>query len=293
MRELFDLYRRCFPCCVREEAFVRELLSSCSRIEERDENENLIGAAVIEANNILLLCVDKSHRNRGVGSRLLAEAETRIRREGHAKVTVGAGAHYIMPGVPTIKPMPGDNLAPAAIDPRLEDHSGFFLRRGYVHGWDCSCFDMRMELSDFSARPAPDTLTYRFAGPANLPATVDCAADAHEPFAKYYRNPALYEASSPSRALIAEAEGKVVGALIVSLGTEGPGLGSVGCTAVRPSHQGRGIATNLVILGTRSLRESGMREAFLGYTYSGLDRLYGRAGYRICAFYFMSEKALP
>lgn len=33
-----------------------------------------------------------------------------------------------------------------------------------------------------------------------------------------------------------------------------------------------------------------MHNAFLGYTYSGLDRLYGRAGYRICVYYFMAKK---
>lgn len=45
-------------------------------------------------------------------------------------------------------------------------------------------------------------------------------------------------------------------------------------------------------VGTRALRDMGMREAYLSYTYSGLDRLYGAAGYRIKVFYMMAEKKL-
>ena len=48
----------------------------------------------------------------------------------------------------------------------------------------------------------------------------------------------------------------------------------------------------MVLAGTRSLRDAGLERAFLGYTYSGLERLYGRAGYRICAYYFMAQKRL-
>ena len=47
--------------------------------------------------------------------------------------------------------------------------------------------------------------------------------------------------------LIAQKEDKIVGALIVSLETEGEGVGSVGCTVVDEAHQGQGIATQLVI----------------------------------------------
>jgi len=291
MNALFDLYRRCFPCCTREDAAVQSLLGSATVIAKRDGAGRLIGASVIEGGNILLLCVDPSHRNRGVGSALLTESEEHIRANGFAAVTIGAGAHYIMPGIPSIQPMPGDHLESAALDPQLEDHTGFFIRRGYRHSWDCSCFDMRMNLADFCAEPAAGDMVYRFADPADLPAVLDCVASAHEPFVKYYRKPEHYLPGNPSRSLIALDGGIVAGALLVNLETEGPGLGSVGCTAVRQSHQGRSIATNLVILGTKHLKDSGMQQAFLGYTYSGLDKLYGRAGYRICCFYFMAEKS--
>lgn len=71
-----------------------------------------------------------------------------------------------------------------------------------------------------------------------------------------------------------------------------PGLGSIGCTTVKRNYQGQHIATNLVLPGIRTLSDMGMREGYLGYTYSGLDRLYGAAGYRIKVFFMMAEKKL-
>lgn len=292
MNQLFDLYRRSFPCCVREDAVALSLMDKATVICRRDSAGNLLGASVIEDNNILLLCVDNSHRHQGIGSELLTESENLIRSSGFDTVTIGAVSHYIMPGIPSLQPMPGDELEPASLDPLLEDHTDFFIRRGFRHRWDCSCFDMRMSLDDFCAEPIADNLCYRFANPSDLHAVLDCVADAHEPFVKHYRKSELYQSGNPTRVLIAQYGESIAGTLLVSLESEGAGRGSVGCTAVRQSHQGHGIATNLVILGTKHLKEAGMKEAFLGYTYSGLDKLYSRAGYRICCYYFMAEKKL-
>jgi len=52
------------------------------------------------------------------------------------------------------------------------------------------------------------------------------------------------------------------------------------------------IGVNMVIMGTKYLKSRGLKNAFLGYTYSGLDKMYGYAGYRICIYYFMAQKKL-
>ncbi|MBQ8845738.1 MAG: GNAT family N-acetyltransferase, partial [Lachnospiraceae bacterium] len=83
----------------------------------------------------------------------------------------------------------------------------------------------------------------------------------------------------------------VVGTLFVNLETEGVGIGSVGCTTVKPSHQGRHIGVNMVTVGTKYLKDAGMKEAYLGYTYTGLDHMYGYAGYKVCIYYMMAKKA--
>ena len=293
MEQLIALFHRNFPFCVREEAFVRTLLAQEKNVilSETDENGNRIGAAVLEDNTILMLCVDPEYRRRGIGTQLLARAEETIRNGGYASIVIGAGAHYLMPGIPAVRPVVEENLQPDTVYAGLEDHTDFFRKRGYMHRWDCNCFDMRMDLADYAAVPfATEGITYRWARPDDISGITACTDRAHESFTKYYRNPALYREDNPKRVFIAEADRKIVGTLIVSFAAEGDGLGSVGCTAVDPDYQGRKIASNLVILGTGLLRDAGLSKAFLGYTYTGLDKLYGFAGYRICVYYFMAEK---
>ena len=86
--------------------------------------------------------------------------------------------------------------------------------------------------------------------------------------------------------------GEIAGALHVCREIEGKGVGSVGCTVTMRRHQGKGIATAMVRLGTRHLKDTGLSQAFLGYTYTDIVGMYGRAGYRVCMEYFMAEKIL-
>ena len=46
----------------------------------------------------------------------------------------------------------------------------------------------------------------------------------------------------------------------------------------------------MVMLGTKYLKDIGLKNASLSYTYSGLDKLYGASGYKISTYYFMGEK---
>lgn len=115
--ELVSLFRRNFPFIVREETTVREILENkvCKVIEKRNGRNDLIGAAVIHQNTILMLCVDEEYQKCGMGSELLSAAEQVIKEAGYKEVTVGAGYDYLMPGVPT-----GKRYA-AAVNERLYD----------------------------------------------------------------------------------------------------------------------------------------------------------------------------
>ena len=298
MNELIVLFRRNFPFVVREEATVRRILDNNENVvvEKRSTKNDLIGAAVIHKNTILMLCVEKEYRNRGIGSELLAEAERVIMEAGYENIIVGAGDDYLMPGVPTSKRYTD------AVNERLykgvdEGASRFFEKRGYTHSWDCNCFDMRFPLSEFTKEEyrvgdTIDGICYRFATEGDAEKICACVDDAYEEFTQYYKNVELYkgEGKQNPKVLIATDGEEVVGTLFVNLETEGPGLGSVGCTTVRPSHQGRHIGVNMVIIGTKYLKDAGMKEAYLGYTYSGLDHMYGYAGYKICMYYMMAKK---
>lgn len=299
-KEIIMLFHRNFPFIVREEATVRAILENkdCNILEKRNDTNVLIGAVVIHDSTILMLCVDKEYRNRGIGSELLAAAEALVKKAGYKEITVGAGYDYLMPGVPTSK------RYVAAVNERLyegidDTASDFFTKRGYEHSWDCNCFDMRFPLSEFtkneySVGDTIDGICYRFAGPEDAEKVFACTDDAYDEFTTYYKNDALYygDGKQNPKVLIAVDGDEVVGTLFVNLETEGEGLGSVGCTTVKPSHQGRHIGVNMVTIGTKYLKDSGMEEAYLGYTYSGLDHMYGYAGYKVCIYYMMAKKQL-
>lgn len=281
---LIALYHRCFPDAVREEAVVAGILSDpADRPFGVYEGDRLTGACLVHGRAITLLCVDAPYRKQGLGSAMLAEGEKRIREQGFHKLTIGVGTddRYLMPGVPM-----------------HDGADGFFRKRGYHHSWgDTECLDMSQDLADFTytehaVGDVIDGRLYRFAGPEDTEAIRDCVSEAQESFVPYYMEAQHYAKGSRTPVLIACEAERVQGALIVSLETEGKGLGSVGCTATRPAAQGQGIATRLVQIGTRFLKDAGMERAFLGYTYTDIVRMYARAGYRISQKYFMAEKEL-
>ncbi|MBQ4120561.1 MAG: GNAT family N-acetyltransferase [Clostridia bacterium] len=69
-------------------------------------------------------------------------------------------------------------------------------------------------------------------------------------------------------------------------------MGLLGCLAVLQAHRGQGIATRLVRYATEYLARTGAKFAFVGYTYSGMERLYGKCGYKISSYYLMGKKTL-
>lgn len=300
MKEIIDIYRRNFPFISREEKIVEEIINNKDNVffEERN-NGNLIGCAIVNKNTIILLVVDKDYRNQGIGTRLLDKCEKTIIVNGYDKIILGVGFNYLMPGVPTSKKYVdsiNENL-----DLMVNDKaSNYFEKRNYEHSWNkCNCFDMRMSLSDFNKNDYSigDTIkgvTYRWATIQDLDDIIICADDACQfqdgKFSKYYKNTKLYEQDNNQKVLVAIKNNKIVGSLIVSIETEAKNLGCVGCTCVMFSETHQGIATNMVILGTKYLKDLGLSKANLSYTYTGLDNMYGKAGYEISCYYMMAEK---
>lgn len=299
VKDRYDLFRKSLPYVIREEEAVYSVLKNKDNviIEKRNEENMLIGVSVIHKNTIFLLCVAPEYRRRGIGSWLLSESEKAIRAAGYEDVTVGVGEDYITPGIPTSK-----RYAPAVnerLDERIDETaSQFFEKRGYVHDWGnkCNCFDMKFPLCEFdkeehSVGDTIDGICYRFATMEDRECVSACTDAACEEFTRWYQDEFLYAENDSSRVLVAVADGRVVGTLMVDTNHES-GLGSVGCTAVHPDYRGRHVAVNMVILGTKYLRDAGMQEAYLSYTYSGLDHMYGYAGYKIFAYFMMAKKKL-
>lgn len=302
MKEYYKMFKELFPYINREDGKHFEIICNENNefFEERD-NGKLVGFAIVNMNTILLLIVDKDYRNQGIGTRLLEKCEQSIISKGYDKVVLGVGFDYLMPGVPTSEKY--TNSCHENLDPLVNGNaSSFFEKRGYYHSWgECNCFDMKMSLIKFvkNENSIGDTINginYRWATINDLEGIIECSDDAcqyqDEKFSKYYRNERLYDKNNNQRVLVAVKNNKIVGTLIISIETEGKDLGCVGCTCVSFKETHQGIGTNMVRLGTKYLKDIGLKNASLSYTYTGLDKLYGNSGYEISTFYFMGEKRL-
>ena len=281
MEELLEIYHRNFPNNIREEKIVKSILSNTDNyIIEKRIDGNLIGVSIINNNTIIMLCIDKEYRKKGIGTKLLNQSEKYILDNNYDKVNVGVGFDYLMPGVPI-----------------NDENISFFERRFYTHSWnDDECFDMDMELKDticnYNLGDTINGITYRLATINDLEEIKKCTDDAEANFTKYYMNTDLYNINNNQVVLVAEDKGEICGTLIISKETEAQNTGSVGCTTTKHSHRGRGIATTMVQIGTKYLKDLGYKYGHLGYTYTGLDKMYGKAGYKVTTKYFMAEKPL-
>ncbi|MBQ9181873.1 MAG: GNAT family N-acetyltransferase [Bacilli bacterium] len=303
MKEYYKMFKELFPYINREEGKHFEIICNENNefFEEKTEDGKLVGFAIVNKNTILLLIVDKSYRNQGIGTKLLDKCEQSIISKGYDKVILGVGFDYLMPGVPTSEKY--TNSCHENLDSLVNDNaSSFFEKKGYHHSWgECNCFDMKMSLIKFvknenSIGDIINGINYRWATINDLEGIIECSDDAcqyqDEKFSKYYRNEKLYDESNNQRVLVAVKDNKIVGTLIISIETEGKDLGCVGCTCVSFKETHQGIGTNMVRLGTKYLKDIGLNNASLSYTYTGLDKLYGDSGYEISTYYFMGEKRL-
>lgn len=293
------IFRKNFPYIKRENNTVKNIIENKDNIvlEEKNILGKTIGLSIINKNTILLFCVDKNCRNKGIGTKLLEKSEKIIKNNGYNEIIVGAGFDYLMPGVPTSKRY--FNSENESLYSFLDNNaSNFFEKREYKHSWDCNCFDMLLNLSDlntkgFNVGDTIDGINYRWATIDDLDKVVECVYDAHSSFAQYYKDKTKYtDSNSRERVLVAAVNDEIVGAIIVNRETEGKGYGSVGCTAVKHSYRGKHIAVNMVIISTKYLKTIGLTSAGLGYTYTGLDHMYGYAGYKICCYYMMAKKKI-
>lgn len=301
MNKYYEMFKKNFPFIVRNEQEALAIINNPQNkiIEVNDNSGKLIGVSIIHKNTILMLCVNKEYRNRGIGNNLLNDSENYIINRGYDKVNIGAGDNYLMPGIP---------MATKAYDEQLKDDEiyaevnndayNFFSKRGYFHSWeDANCFDMRadldnVELPSESIGDIIDGIKYRFATINDIPKILGCTNDAEQSFSKYYNKEKMYFKDSRQKVLIATCNDEVCGTLIISIETEANGLGSVGCTTVSHNYRGKHIGVNMVVLGTKYLKSLGLKKGYLGYTYSGLDKMYGYAGYKICIYYAMAQKQL-
>lgn len=300
MNEHYEIFLRNLPYIVREYNEALNIINDSNNkiFDVRDKNNKLIATSIINKNTVYLLCVNEEYRNKGIGTDLLNKSEEYILEQGYDSINIGVGDNYLMPGIPMKDKPYEEQLKKDNIYSEVNNNAyEFFNERGYKHSWkDANCFDMRADLKNTnfpkeSIGDIIDGIEYRFATIEDIPSIINCTQDAENSFTPYYKNKEYYNTKSNQRVLIATKDNEVCGTLMVCIETEGKGLGSVGCTAVANKYRGQHIGVNMVILGTKYLKSLGLSQAYLGYTYSGLDKMYGYAGYEICIYYSMAKKS--
>jgi len=280
MNEIYKLYKETLPDIVRNEEIIKAILGNPNNhIIRHEVDGRMIGVSMIGDHTNYLICVDKSFQCKGIGTALLRESEEYIVAAGFDKIVLGAVKEYIMPGVPM-------------------NHGAhhFFEKRGYNHSWgDMRCVDMGQDLRDFQydAHSVGDTIngiTYRWAKIDDLDNVLLSLSDNQEDFSAYYQNRNCYKEESKERVLIAERDNEVMGTLAIFIESDQIEMGSLGLMATARQHRNQGIATTLVTLATKYLKDVGMKRVHGGYTYSDLIGMYGRTGLNVCMDYFMGEK---
>ena len=247
----------------------------------------------------------EAHAPTGSESQVAAQDEPHAGQGEEARAPTGSEPQVAAADEPHAK-QDREARAPTGSEPQVAADAArqFFVRRGYRHAWgECECFDMCAEFGRQSCADgatldgaadsdeAPAGVELRWAEARDRAATLECARAAHAPFERYYEPAQLYVPGA-RRALLAVEAARVVGVLIAGCGEAAAGVGGIACVAVVPERRGRGIARALVCAATGALRRAGMARGFIGYTYSGLEQLYGAAGYRISMRYFMARKPL-
>ena len=235
--------------------------------------------------------VDPAHQRQGLGTALLAEAETRFREQKLLGVWAGGGPADLFPGVPL--------LLPGAL--------AFFERRGYPLAHDTH--DL---LGDLQAMPHPPRVDEALAAAgASVRPCSEAERDAAQAFLESNfpgawaddRRRQRLQGAPADEIYLLWAEGQVIGlaqtytgdspALGASvywapaLGVAEGGLGPIGVT---PGWQGRGLGLALLTLALEGLRARGPRHAVIDWT--NLLDFYGKLGFRIWRTYRQGAKEL-
>ncbi len=297
-KQLVELFMRNFPYLKSGEDTAKRLLSNPdNKIFARyDRHSNLIAASVIYKNTIVMLAVDKNFRDHGIGSALLELSEEYIKAQGYDTVVFGVGAEdYLAPGVPSSEKLVDIEGAYPDKPWKDVDNIGrdFLKKRGYIHKSGGNIFDMDLCFDvvpeyNISVGDTVDGVTYRFAFPEDKDGVIACCNAGADYFANFYKSDKLYS-DGDERVFVADLDGEIVGNLLISTYGE---PGTIGCVTVSPNARGKKVGTRMSCAATSYIKQKGLNTAFLSYTYSGLDKMYGAAGYRVCIYYFMAQKEL-
>ena len=244
---------------------------------------------------VVALVVAPERQGQGLGGRLLALAEERLRQEGATRCDLGGSIAHFLPGVP-------------ADDSRDRRALRFWERHGYRP--DQQVHDLRRGLRDWAPPPPPPAVRdgdYRI-GPARAGQEDAILAFLGREFPgrwRYEVAQAFARSVPAGDVIVLEDRSGAVEGFLVSwhvasplLGTGiywYPALGSCygGCgpLGIAASLRGRGLGLALVAAGVSALHRRGVEECVIDWT--TLVDFYGRLGFQVSTSYWRyGEKPL-
>ena len=272
MKEKYcEIFCSCYPqFSMSRELFESLMINEGTHIITHIENGEAVGFALVDAPALRLLCVRPEFRGRGIGSKLLEEAEKYSAEKGFDKLlTGGVSSKFLI----------GADKATA----------GFFGKKGYKTVGGCD--EMLLRLSDFSF----DEKAFRghlcaeygwYKG--DTEALLKAVAEVEESWVKHY------DGSSPVYA--AAVDGEIASFCMVSLDVKNylsdawGRVGMPGCVGTVPKFRDRGIGIEMIARVTQYLKDSGMDVSHIFFT--GVAGWYEKLGYEIFATEVYMEKQL-
>ena len=274
--ELYRLYLECFPQYpIREDLFSQLLQPEKATIFREYQGDALAGFAMVHGNSISLLCVSPDCRGHGYGTRLLKQAQARLRDQGQEEVVLGQGRWYLLQGVPLENP----------------EAVPFFQHRGYSAEWTSVNMELSLlgyDPSAVSIPPAPSEISFRLLEKSDTPALLEAVRDAQ----RYWLD-CFTDYHGP--VLAAELDGRIVGFEMVDpeggrFLPQGKKAGSIGCVGVIHQARNQGIGLRMVLEGIRRLQEQGSPSIELLYV--ALVDWYRQVGFQVVRRQWMGRKPL-
>ena len=276
---LYQLFRDCFPTVPVAQKALERLLPKNTEFLTTREGERPVGMAAVAGKNILWLCTAPDKRGQGIGSDLLARAETLIRDGGHNRAVVGNPSSWLFIGAPCTK------------EESEEKHHAFLSKRGYRFG--NSYVEMARTLADYDVAKTPIHTP-----PADVSfgwATEEEYESLRAAVAKVDRDWVNYFHKNGSH-FVARRGGEVIGFTIVSfndttLQSDGESVvGNIGCVGVIPEERRGGTGLYMVALAAMELKSRGCDVGYIHYTH--LESWYAKLGFETFVRVMFGEKPL-
>lgn len=272
MREIYKLYKSCFPdYYAREKAFNHFIVTASPKLfaEYDYNNDKPVAFAMTCGNAVSLLCTAPEHRKKGIGSKLLAKAESHIKENGAKTIVLGEGKSKLLQGAP-------------------EETSEFFVKRGYKADW--TSVNMKLDLESFDESVLDksfDDVAFRFSTTCEKAELINAVNDAQPAWADIFKG---YD----EPVFVAVRNGRIIGFEIISTDdvrfAKSEKSGNIGCVGVVKSERKAGIGRRLVLEGARQLKWLGCAEIELRYV--ALEKWYEKMGFTTQSRQWMGRKSV-